>query len=389
MPSAPTTRDGQPWQGRKYVVGFHGSGKDDRAADRTLLRSAGAIEQYYFYGFRATAAWLDSAAVRRLRANPAVAWIDTSDAKGHPAGQASWSYVRHGFNLAHNAGFFGEGGVRVAIIGNGVECSLADITFCGTGVNITGEPNVDGGTNHETYIASILAAGVGNGIGIKGGAPYTSLHSIRATDPWYHYISCADLAEALDIAAAYWEVDADIVSLSYVWDAPCGTAVDQALGFAVSGQGAVVVAAAGNDGVGYVRYPASSPLALAVSAVTESPFRIASFSNYGPEIDIAAAGHNVKALDALGGVQVVEGTSFAVPHVVAALALLYAQKLRMYACKPSAGEATSALFDNIQYPDPPFMTDWYGAGVLDVYAALTSDWLEGQEECPHEIPNEF
>jgi subtilisin family serine protease len=348
------------------------------------------VDQYYFYGFRATAVYLDSTAVDRLRRDPAVAWIDSSTGIMVPSSEVTgWSFIRHRFDQAQSAGFFGDGEIRVAIIGDGVQCSLADIP-CGTGVNITGDPNVDGGhtDSHETRIASIIAAAVGNGIGIKGGAPYVSLHSIRAFG--VGGINCQDLAEALDVAAAYWELDADIINVSYSTpENPCGSLVDLALAGAVAGADAIVVTSAGNEGVGSVEYPGSNSLTLAVSGMTQSPFKIAPLSNYGREIDIAAGGWGVATLDRAGAVSGASGTSFAVPHVVAALALLYAQRVALYVCKPSAGEAKAALFQNTQNPDLPFMATWYGAGALDVYAALTSDWLQGAEVCPHEIPDEL
>jgi hypothetical protein len=381
LPRAPTESDGRPWRGREYIVGFHGAGEDLRGEDQAVLQAVGAIERYYFYGFRATAVYLDSSAVARLRIAPTVAWIDSADATGSPTWETtSWTFSQHGFSAAQTGGYFGHGDVRVAVIGNGVQCALDDLS-CGTGWDVTGEPNVDGGSGHETAVASIIGAEVNNGIGIKGASPSVSLHSVRAAE-WNpragrYELQCAHLAVALDAAASFGGIDADIVSLNYRWrpqDA-CGTGVDSALKSAVWGNGAIVVVAAGND-TSSVAYPANHPLTLAVSAMKQSPFKIAPFSNVGPEIDIAAGGVDVKLLDPFGGVYTSWGTSFAAPHVVSALALLYGQKLSEQGCKPDPAEAKAALFDNTQDPDPPILTDWYGAGALDVNAAIGSDWMQ-------------
>ena len=90
---------------------------------------------------------------------------------------------------------------------------------------------------------------------------------------------------------------------------------------------------------------------------------IAALSNRGPETDIAAGGWNIPSLDQTGAVSSGSGTSFAVPHVAAAFALLYAQKLSVLGCKPTEYEAKAVLFDNTvwgSWMDP----DFYGAGIL-------------------------
>jgi subtilisin family serine protease len=413
MPAKPTTRDGRPWHGRKYIVGFYGSGKDDRAADRNVLRSAGAVEQYYFYGFRATAAFLDSAAVDRLQKNPAVAWIDSSREAAVPFSETtSWAFTQHHFDQAQSAGYLGDAQVRVAIIGDGIQCSLADLqNKCGTGVDITGEgvnPNVDGGHTgvaHETRIASIIAAQVGNGIGIKGGAPYVSIHSVYATDPdSAALMTCEDMAQAIDFANSPWGLGADIINLSWgifpgegpgEAHADCRDLLSNTLQGVGAGNHTILVAAPGDSAGAPVAYPAALSQAVAVSALQftfPGGITIWPHSTYGPEIDIAAGGSNIPALDETGAVSSRSGTSYAVPYVAAGFALLYAQKLSLLGCKPTAYEAKFALFNSTlwgRWMDP----NLYGAGVLDVYAALTSDWLLGgscggpvDPQDPHEWP---
>lgn len=81
--------------------------------------------------------------------------------------------------------------------------------------------------------------------------------------------------------------------------------------------GVLTVVAAGNNGGG-AQYPARYPESVAVSALDTSNSRFASsFSSRGAEIDMAAPGENVTTT---GGK--VSGTSFAAPHVAAAVALL-------------------------------------------------------------------
>ncbi|HEX9728639.1 MAG TPA: S8 family serine peptidase [Gemmatimonadales bacterium] len=366
-----------------YVVGFDGAADGFRDADAALLESIGAIEKYYFVGFRATKIYATLEGLATLRANSRVTWIDSSDAMGSThivpgSEQTSWAYNVHHFDSAYAVFMDGQAAVRVAVIGDGVECDLTDIT-CATGATVTtGDPNEDGGSEHETEIASIIAAAVGNGAGIKGGAPTVSLHSVRATT----YVDgrltfyCSDMAEAIEVAVdPDGLIDADVVNLSYYdrMDIGCA-ATDSSLWYA-SSVNALVVVLTGNTGVNNVMWPADHSLTVAVGYVTQNPLKRYSSSNWGDEVDITAGGVWVKALDADGDVVSVLGGSFAVPYVVAAFALLIDQKLNDEGCNPRILEMKAALFDNAQEPDDPWVESWYGSGVLDVWAALGSDWM--------------
>lgn len=90
--------------------------------------------------------------------------------------------------------------------------------------------------------------------------------------------------------------------------------------------GAVVIAAAGNDGSDTVRqYPAAEGFygLLSVGASTQAA-RLAAFSNFGSKVDVAAPGEGITSAVPGGGFGTWSGTSMAAPLAAGTAALLRA-----------------------------------------------------------------
>jgi endonuclease YncB( thermonuclease family) len=141
--------------------------------------------------------------------------------------------------------------------------------------------------------------------------------------------------------------------------------------------GVVVVAAAGNSGAAGVAFPARVPGVIAVGAAAPGGERRASFSSYGPEIDVVAVGEEVLGtvpprrcnflLPCLGfepyGLSA--GTSFSAPQAAGLAALMLSLKRDL---SPSqVEEIIKGTARPLQAGNTP---GWAGAGRIDMAAAL-------------------
>ena len=82
-----------------------------------------------------------------------------------------------------------------------------------------------------------------------------------------------------------------------------------------------MVGIAGNASEPQVCYPAKYPSVLAVST-TDRNDQLASFSNHGAEVEVAAPGEQITSLFPGGIAGTSSGTSFSAPHVSGTLALI-------------------------------------------------------------------
>src|SRR5205823_5760806 len=110
--------------------------------------------------------------------------------------------------------------------------------------------------------------------------------------------------------------------LSLGAEVPCSSALQDAVNYAWN-HGAVVVVAAGNAGSSPGSDLTQCANTLSVAA-TDSTDRRAAFSDWGPQVDVAAPGVGILSSDFVGGYDFFDGTSFAAPHVAGLAALVWA-----------------------------------------------------------------
>ncbi|MGW2029984.1 type VII secretion-associated serine protease mycosin [Streptomyces sp. NPDC001811] len=230
--------------------------------------------------------------------------------------------------------------VKVAVIDTGVDTANPQLTQAVDkslghnflpGKDSKGEP-IDRGNNtgttdtvgHGTRVAGIIAARPMTGTGFVGLAPEATIIPIKQNDAEGHG-TARSLAQAIRYAI---RVKADVINISQdtsnaiAPDEDLHRAVDEALA-----AGVVVVASAGNDGLGGNQkktYPASYDGVLAVAASDRNNER-AAFSQSGDFVGVAAPGVDMISTVPKGGHCPDNGTSFSAPFVAGVAALIKAK----------------------------------------------------------------
>ena len=271
---------------------------------------------------------------------------------------------------------------------------------------------------HGTHVAGTVGAGVtNNGAGVAGGAWNVKIVPVRALGKCGGRLS--DINDAIRWAAGtipeydelgteIWnENPADIINLSIGLFKTCPASMQDAID-AVTAEGVVVVAAAGNNRISTAYYAPAGCRNVVTVAGGDARGYLAPYSNYGDDVDILAPGGDLgrddngdgnpdgvlstksaeNCFDPVSGDAVAQcyyayeqGTSMAAPHVSAALALIRARRPEL-----TATELVSRLTNGLssieqaqctglcsQYPgaeptadDPEMCMRPCGAGLLNL-----------------------
>lgn len=222
----------------------------------------------------------------------------------------------------------GSEDITIAIIDTGIVQAHEDLK----GKVVAGYNFVDDNYNtkdnngHGTFVASIAAAETNNNTGMAGVSWQAKIMPIKCVkdDGTASYLA---IAASIRYAADH---GARVINLSLGGQYPSAI-LEDACKYAFE-QGCVIVAAAGNS-ASPVLYPAAyDDYCLAVAA-TDANDNITSWSNYGPQVDVAAPGdyvfgafYSLDEPDNYKGYGWGSGTSFASPYVAGAAALLMAYK---------------------------------------------------------------
>ncbi|MCH8292918.1 tandem-95 repeat protein [Candidatus Poribacteria bacterium] len=281
-------------------------------------------------------------------------------------------------------------GVIVAVIDTGVAYEnygmyyqapdLANTTFVPGYDFVENDTHPNDDNSHGTHVAGTLAQSTTNGVGTVGVAFNTAIMPVKVLNN-NGTGTYADIANGI-----IWATDngAQVINLS-LGGSSASTTLADAVAYAYNA-GVTVIAAAGNDGVSQVRYPAAyDDYVIAVGATIYDETR-ASYSNYGSSLDLVAPGGDV-SLDQNGdgygdgvlqntfnpntretnnfGYWFFQGTSMAAPHVSGVAALLIAEGVATTPDQVRAALQSTAEDKGAAGWDPE-----YGWGIVDAHAAL-------------------
>ncbi len=326
----------------QYIVVLQpGATVDDVMGQPGLMAASVEVQHVYEFALNGFAARIPPSQLGNLAANDAVLAI-VPDQKVRAYDDIRPSGVRRS-EADRNAitqitSHTNPVSVDVAVLDSGIDSDHPDLNVAGGYSCVPGESSWEDANGHGTHVAGIIGA-LDNGSGVVGVAPGARLWSIRVLNAQGEG-EVSDLICAVDWVTANAST-IEVANLSLGTQGATGSCSDgglhQAICVSVSA-GITYVVAAGNEGVdagGSI--PASYDEVITVSALTdldgkpggEGGFNffygaddtLASFSNFGPAIDIAAPGVDIFSTWMGGSYFTQSGTSMAAPHVAGAAAI--------------------------------------------------------------------
>lgn len=169
--------------------------------------------------------------------------------------------------------------------------------------------------NHGTAVAALIVGQDPSGA-LGGFAPGAALYAVSAFTE-----NRGDAGADIErIATAIeWLLQQDVRLINMSFAGPENAVLSSVLDSAAA-RGAIMIAAAGNDGRERAAYPAAHPSVIAVTAV-DAAFRRYRDANYGDHIEFSAPGVDLYVASPRGG-NYASGTSYAAPIVTALAARL-------------------------------------------------------------------
>lgn len=333
--------------GEPYIIVFKNT--VNPAAEAPGVANAYGLQPGFIYqhALRGMSAFVPEGRLEALQHDPRVAYVVEDmvrgiDAQSMPTG-IQRIFADTNAEIAINGVDDYRVDVDVAVIDTGVDFQHPDLNVVG-GVNCYSwwpfsSTCVTGGDDdhyHGTHVAGTIGA-IDNGDGVVGVAPGARLWAVKVLSSSGSGYSSQIIAGIDWVAAHASTIEVANMSLG-------GAGFSQAEYDAIQGAvnaGVAFAVAAGNDDDDANNYsPGGFDNVLSVSALadfdglpgglgsptcrTDQDDTLADFSNWGPEVDIAAPGVCILSTYPIeqGSYGTISGTSMASPHAAGALALL-------------------------------------------------------------------
>jgi thermitase len=332
QPGVDNDPEGAPYVAGELLVAYEPGTSEEaeetvvrRSGARTLENLPGEVRLVSFPAIRREA----SEAVRERALARALAYL------GHKAAveAVDYNYLREPYFIPNDpmlanqwglisARFGGAwndakgGRAKVAIVDSGAYSNHPDIgRIIAQRDFVEDDAVADDDNGHGTHVTGIAGALTDNGKGVAGGCFDCELLIAKVMGR-IGFTTDSRIVKGINWSANH---GADVVNLSLGGSGDSSvlrTAVDRAYG-----RGALVVAAAGNEGTNEPQYPAAYSKVIAVSATTADG-RLARYSSRGDWVDLAAPGTDILSTSNSGGYDRMSGTSMSAPFVSGLAGLL-------------------------------------------------------------------
>lgn len=259
----------------------------------------------------------------------------------------------------------GSSGVIVALLDTGINQSLAEFSSrLLPGYNyVANNDNPADDQGHGTACAGVLAANANN-------------HVLVAGVDWNCRILPAKVLGADGFGFYSWwaqaiydatDEGAKVINLSAGGESD-SAALTAAIDYAIS-HNVIFVTITQNDGTGTISFPGRLPQCITLGATERDDTR-ASFSNYGPAIDLVAPGRDIYTVGLNGTLEYWYGTSEAAPQAAGVAAIIAS-------LRPSIDQRTmeqllcATAQDQVGGPtDTPGWDQYFGYGRLNARYAV-------------------
>jgi subtilisin family serine protease len=308
--------------------------KDNVSSDDIVKRYGVGQIHKYTNSFNGLAISASNDQISALISDPRVLYVE-NDTIVHASSQAIPPGIqRIGANQSiNNTANFED--VTIAILDTGIDLTHDDLNV-DTSLSRTfasGGTDANDKNGHGTHVAGTAAA-INNDIGVVGVAQNATLVAVKV-------LGNGGSGSTSDIIAGINYVTSlntdnpgtiDVINMSLGGNGPCGSY--QAAINAANAVNVTTVVAAGNASDDAANHrPANCDGVITVSAMkdtdglpggngTSGDDKFASFSNYGPKVDISAPGVSIYSTWKGNGYNTISGTSMASPHVAGAVAVI-------------------------------------------------------------------
>ncbi|MBA2742949.1 MAG: S8 family serine peptidase [Chthoniobacterales bacterium] len=306
----------------------------------------------------------------RLRGHPDVEFVEpdyVAFGSGRPS-DPNYALQWHHQKIQAEAAWdisTGSRDVIVAVLDSGINASLAEFS----GRIIPGHDYANNDSNpaddygHGTAVAGVIAANANNGVfgaGVNWRCRILAEKIFDNRNRGYYSWWDQAIYDATDAGAK-------VINLSGGGSADSAATV-AAIDYAIS-HGVIFVTITGNDSAGVIQFPGRLPQCITLGGTERNDAR-ASFSNYGPSIDLVAPARDIYTVGKDGSLEYWYGTSFAAPQVsgVAAIAIALDPSLNQRKMEQLLRATAEDQIGGVE--DTPGRDSYFGFGRLNARFAV-------------------